>query len=75
MMGNQGGASAPLVFCGARIAALSTSDGVTYTLTPDYVLMPVQAERAKDAWWLGADGKKVYVKTGDGKSAQGFNVK
>ncbi|MFZ2406814.1 MAG: hypothetical protein WAW41_16890 [Methylobacter sp.] len=47
--------------------------GVTYTLTPDYALIPVPAEHAKDAWWL--DGRKMYVKTGDGKNAQGFNVK
>lgn len=48
--------------------------GVTYALTPDYALIPVPVEHAKkDAWWL--DGKKVFVKTGDGKSAQGFSVK
>jgi len=66
----------------ANLSATGNDDGTvtakllgkTYTLTPDYVLIPVPAEHAKDAWWLGADGK-VYVKNGDGKTAQGFGVK
>ncbi|MBZ0091506.1 MAG: hypothetical protein K8F27_04705, partial [Sulfuricellaceae bacterium] len=66
----------------ANLGATSNDDGsVTakylgkaYTLTPDYALTPVPSEHAKDAWWLGADGK-VYVKNADGKAAQGFTVK
>ncbi len=48
--------------------------GVNYTLVPDYVLTPVPAEHAKDAWWIGAEGK-VFIKSGDGRTAQGFLVK
>jgi hypothetical protein len=66
----------------ANLSATGNDDGTitakllgkTYTLTPDYALIPVPAEHAKDAWWLGSDGK-VYVKSSDGKTAQGFTVK
>jgi hypothetical protein len=47
--------------------------GQTYMLTPDYALVAVPAAYAGDAWWL--DGGKVFVKSGDGKTAQGFTVR
>jgi hypothetical protein len=37
-------------------------------------LIPVPLEHAMDAWWIGADGK-AYIKSSDGKTAQGFGVK
>lgn len=47
--------------------------GVSYMLMPDYTLLPVPAAHATEAWWL--DGGKVYVRSSDGKTAQGFGVK
>ncbi|MBS4095362.1 MAG: hypothetical protein KGZ83_00820, partial [Sulfuricella sp.] len=52
----------------------ATFMGKQYVLKPDYTLAVIPAEHAGDAWWLGADGK-VYIKNGDGKTAQGFAVK
>ena len=52
----------------------ATLTGKQYTLKPDYALAAIPAEHAKDAWWMGDNGK-IYVRNGDGKTAQGFAVK
>lgn len=62
------------VAVGGDGSVTATFMGKQYTLKPDYALAVIPAEHAKDAWWQGTDGK-VYIKSGDGKTAQGFAVK
>lgn len=48
--------------------------GKIYTLTPEYALTAVPAEHLNDNWWTGSDGR-LYIKSADGRTAQGFSVR
>lgn len=48
--------------------------GKRYTLTPEYALIAAPPEHLNDNWWAGTDGR-LYIKSADGRTAQGFTVK
>jgi hypothetical protein len=56
---------------GSAIVKYGTS---TYTLSPDYVLVPVPAAQAGKTWWADAANNKFFIVNSDG-TAQGFTVK
>lgn len=46
----------------------------SFTLLPDYALGATPADKAGQSWWQDATGK-LYLNSGDGKTAQGFSVR
>lgn len=48
--------------------------GRDFTLLPDYNLTATPADKAGQRWWQEASGK-LYLVSGDGKTAQGFSVR
>lgn len=46
----------------------------SFTLQPDYGFVATPADKAGQSWWQDAAGK-LYLNSGDGKTAQGFSVR